>query len=74
MTPIVHGLQEEFEGRATVLRLDAARPENGRLQQSYGLRGHPTFAILDGEGRVVERLTGLQPAERLRAVLTAVAG
>jgi thioredoxin-like negative regulator of GroEL len=72
MTPIVHGLETEFVGRANVLRLDANETENARVQQGYGLRGHPTFAVLDENGRVTQSFIGPQPESVLRAALEAV--
>lgn len=73
MTPIVHGLRKEFAGQVEVLELDVYDKANARLQQDYGLRGHPSFAVLDANGRVVQTFSGAQPAELLRAALTAVA-
>ena len=71
--PIVHGLETEFAGRAVVLRLDANDPANAQLQQTYALRGHPTFAVLDRNGRVVQTFTGPQPESLLRDALDAAA-
>ena len=72
MTPIVNGLEEEFEGEITVARLNAAEPENVALQRGFGLRGHPAFAILDENGRTAQTFFGPQSEETLRAALTAV--
>ncbi|HID50544.1 MAG TPA: hypothetical protein EYP41_00705 [Anaerolineae bacterium] len=72
MTPIVNGLEEEFDAEITVVRLNAAEPENVELQQGFGLRGHPAFAILDENGRTTETFFGPQSEETLRAALTAV--
>ena len=69
MLPIVNGLEEEFSGELTVLRLDAAEPENTRLMQEYGLRSHPSFVALDKNGRVIQAFVGPQSEEVLRAVI-----
>ena len=74
MMPIVDGLNEEFEGQVSVLRLDAAQPTNAKLQTEYSLRGHPAFAVLDSEGRVTQRLFGPQTEGVLRQSMEAVAG
>lgn len=71
--PIVDGLEEEFEGRVAVSRLDAAVPENARLQTQYGVRGHPSFVLLDGDGRVVLSFLGPQEAFVLRVAMAGVA-
>jgi len=69
MLPIVDGLTDEFEGQAMVQQLDAAELENERLQQQYGLRGHPTFVVLDRNGRTVQTFIGPQTAEVLREAI-----
>ena len=63
------GLAQEFAGEISVVKLDAADQANVRLQQSYGLRGHPAFAVIDGEGQLVQTLIGPQPEEVLREAL-----
>ncbi len=73
MTPIVNGLEQEFTGRATVVRLNAADPEHIQLQERYLVRGHPSFVILDANGEAVQTFVGAQPAETLSAALEAVA-
>jgi len=73
MTPIVNGLESEFAGRAAVLQPDANIAENAKLQQQYGMRGHPTFVVLDENGRSVQTFIGPQTEEVLYKALTAVA-
>ena len=72
MMPIVNGLEDEFKGQFTILRLDANVPANERLQASYGMRGHPTFLVLDEAGGVAAQFFGLQSVEILREAMTAV--
>lgn len=72
MTPIVDGLEAEFDGQVAVVRLNANEAANAQIQLAYGLRGHPTFAILDQNGTVVQRFTGPQTAETLREAIAAV--
>ncbi|MEN8197852.1 MAG: hypothetical protein ABFS30_15280 [Pseudomonadota bacterium] len=72
MMPIVDGLEVEFSGEIEVVRLDGAAPADERLALSLGLRGHPSFAILDAEGRVASRLYGPQPADVLRSAMAEV--
>ena len=73
MTPIVNGLERDFEGRAAVLQLDANIADNAQLQQQYGMRGHPTFVVLDEDGRSVQTFIGTQTEEVLHEALTAAA-
>jgi thioredoxin-like negative regulator of GroEL len=72
MSPIVDGLESDFAGQVRVLQLDANEIENAQLQQQYGLRGHPTFALLDPSGRPVQTFVGPQTEEILREAITAV--
>jgi hypothetical protein len=72
MMPIVDGLEREFEGRLTVVRLDANVPANEQLQLTYGMRGHPTFLVLNETGDVSAQFIGRQTAETLREAMTAV--
>ena len=69
MAPIVDGLSDEFEGRANVLQLNAAEQANEELQARYNVRGHPSFVVLNGDGRVVQRYFGPQAEAVLRQAL-----
>ncbi len=73
MTPIVNGLESDFEGRAAVVQLDANEADNAELQQEYGMRGHPTFVVLDVNGHPAKTFIGPQTEEVLHEALTAVA-
>jgi hypothetical protein len=72
MTPIVDGIEAEFEGQVAVIRLNAEGAERAELMTRYGLRGHPSFAVLNEQSEVTERFTGPQTAETLRKAMTAV--
>ena len=69
MMPIVNGLEDELGAQINVVRLNAAESDVVALQSQYGLRGHPSFAVLDEGGNVVERYFGPQSAETLREAL-----
>ena len=73
MMPIVDGLAREFMDQAAVLQLDANETENARLQQQFGVRGHPSFVVLDGNGRALQTFIGPQTAEILHEALAAAA-
>lgn len=73
MMPIVDGLDVEFEGEVSVYQLDSGQPTNAELQNQWGVRGHPSFAILDHNGRVVQRFFGPQPEAILRQAIEGVA-
>ena len=69
MMPIVNGLEEEFNNEIVVQRLDASETENIELMQEYGVRGHPSFVLLDENGRVVQTFFGPQDEATLRAAI-----
>jgi thioredoxin-like negative regulator of GroEL len=69
MEPIVNGLEQEFSGQLQVMRLDADDPVNEQLMQDLGLRGHPSFAVIDAQGNITARFFGPQSAETLREAL-----
>lgn len=72
MMPIVDRLEVAFEGQAPIVRLDAGQPANLDLQDQLGFRGHPSFAILGGDGRVAERFFGPQSEGILRQSMEAI--
>jgi thioredoxin-like negative regulator of GroEL len=65
----VDGIEQEFSGKAEIIRLNADEPENERIQQAYGVRGHPSVVIVDQDGQVTERFLGAVPAESLQQAL-----
>ena len=74
MTPIVNRLGEEFRDQVAVVRLDVGQKANAELQIQYNLSGHPSFAVLDGDGLVVQRFFGPQAEGVLRQAMLSVAG
>lgn len=66
-------LGEEFEDLVAVVQLNAGQMANADLQSQYDLRGHPSFAVLDGDGQVVQRLFGPQAEDVLRQAMLSVA-
>jgi len=65
----VDGLESEFTGEINFYRLNVEIPANEQIQQSYGLRGHPSAVILSKDGVVVKRYFGAETAVILRPVL-----
>ena len=73
MSPIVNRLEDEFQGKVFVQRLDVGMREGLQIQENLGLRGHPAFAILDSNGVLVARYFGIVEEENLRQALESVA-
>lgn len=63
------GLEAEYGEQVNFVRLNVEIPANERIQQSYGLRGHPAVAILDADGAMVQGVFGAETAENLRLIL-----
>lgn len=72
MTPIVNGLADDYADTLNVYRLNAAEPDVLALQQQYGVRGHPSFALLDSDGMVMQRFLGPQDEQLLREAIEAL--
>lgn len=69
MTPIVNGLEQEYEGQTAFVRLNVIEPDALALQAGYGQRGHPSFVVLDAEGQATASFIGPQPVEKLREAI-----
>ncbi|MBX3011784.1 MAG: thioredoxin [Caldilineaceae bacterium] len=67
IAPTVEQLAQEFQGRAIVGKLNV--DENPRIAQSYQIMGIPALYIFK-QGRVVDKLVGVQPAAVLQQRLT----
>jgi len=72
--------EKENEWRDFVARkkMDWAqyRDGDGKIRQAFGIRSFPTYLVIDGDGVIRERMTGLNPQEtvvhRLKATLGAM--
>jgi hypothetical protein len=71
MQPIVNGLEPEFEDQIAFQHVDANSEAGRRAMSAYGLRGHPSYAIVDVDGSVRWTAAGQLPAEQLRQALIA---
>ena len=69
MTPIVDGLEEQYQGRIAFQRIDANREDGPAIIRDHNILGHPAILIVDQAGQEVKRLLGPQPAEALEALL-----
>ena len=59
-------LEGKYGTQITFIRLNAVESNNADIQQGFGLRGHPTVAIIDADGHVAAKFIGEQSAETLR--------
>jgi thioredoxin 1 len=66
IAPTIEQLAREFSGRATIAKLNV--DENPRVASQYGIQSIPAIFVFRN-GKVVERLIGVQPATALRQAL-----
>jgi thioredoxin 1 len=68
LAPTIEAIAEQFDGRADVAKLDI--DQNPETAAAHGIRSIPTVLIFRG-GRLVDRITGLQPRARYERALEA---
>ena len=66
LAPTVDALAQEFDGRATVAKLDV--DENPNVPGRYAVRGIPTL-LLFKDGELVEQLVGLKAKEEIASAI-----
>jgi len=59
--PSVDGLERDTQGRLNVVRVDIQSPAAELVIARYGVRGTPTYILVDGDGREVWRQVGGSP-------------
>jgi thioredoxin 1 len=68
LAPTIEAIAEQFDGRADVAKLDI--DQNPETAAAHGIRSIPTVLIFR-DGRVVDRISGLQPRARYERALEA---
>lgn len=69
MKPVVDRLEEQTQGRLTIIRLDIHDPVGRQIAAEYGFQYTPTFVFLDAEGQEQWRSVGSLEVERVLASL-----
>lgn len=59
--PAVDALERDLRGRVNVVRVDVEAPAAALVQRRYGLRGTPTYVLVDGAGNERWRQVGGSP-------------
>jgi hypothetical protein len=72
MAPIVHGLENEYQGKINFIYLDIDDVENNPYKRELGYRIQPHFFLLDEEGKVLQQWLGRVPQEELRSAFNQV--
>ncbi|MEW5938778.1 MAG: hypothetical protein AB1750_03890 [Chloroflexota bacterium] len=66
MKPIVDGIEQEFEGRLLVIRLNIQETVGRELAPVYGFEFTPTFIFFDAQGVELWREIGNLDVEKVR--------
>ena len=64
MKPVVDGLEVDYGERVLFVQLDAENAGRDAFV-AFGLRGHPSFVIIDTTGKVLWKSIGEQPRGQL---------
>lgn len=67
--PVVDGVEREWQGRMSVIRLDIQEPSGRTLSQEMGALYTPTFILFDSRGRELLRSVGRLDPDGLRQAL-----
>jgi len=65
MEPVVNGLEEDFDAQVEFRRIDANSTDGQEIFQSFSLRGHPSYVILNPNADVLWLGLGEQPQDFL---------
>ena len=63
-----------MQGQAQVLRLDVTDEVGGQLALRYGVRGVPTFLLLDGAGDVMMVQVGMPDRAEIISAVEGLSG
>ncbi len=74
MQPIVNGLEDEFVGQLAFEQRDANTEVGQASIRAYGLRGHPSYAIVTPEGEALWQFMGSLSADTLRQQISRYGG
>lgn len=66
MAPIVHGLKNEYSDQMVFTFLDIDNPETKAWMEELIYVGRPFYVLLDAEGNVLYKWSGVVPEEDLR--------
>jgi len=68
--PIVNGIEKDLQGRAEVVRLNVISKLGRELAGRYGVAGVPTTLVLNHDGAIAYRHTGIPSRKRVVAEVT----
>jgi thioredoxin-like negative regulator of GroEL len=69
MTPIVDGIEQQYEKQIVVKRINADVGDGPAIVRDYRIPGHPTTLIFNRSGQEMQRFLGPQSREVIQEVL-----
>jgi thioredoxin 2 len=63
---LLEKIQQEYEGRLELVKIDADAPENEELMRKYDVRSIPTLVLINGD-EVIGRMVGAKSESELKA-------
>lgn len=69
MAPVVHGLEQQYEGRVDFVYLDVSDPHNKTATTRLGFKSTPHFFFLRPDGVTVEMIQGVVSRDSLVGAL-----
>jgi hypothetical protein len=65
MEPVVNGLEQNFQDSVEFRHINANTPVGKAVYQTYRLRGHPAYVLLNPKGEVIWSSLGEQSEQSL---------
>lgn len=72
MRPVVNGLRQQYGNQLKFADLDFNDNRNQSLKDRFRVVGHPSFVLVDGQGKLVKRWLGIVAASELEKELKQV--
>jgi len=69
MAPVVHGLEQRWDGRVAFVYLDIDDPRTDEFKRQLGYLYQPHLFLLDGEGEILQQWVGFVEGAQLEAAL-----
>ena len=74
MQPIVNGLEVEYDGQIEFRRINAITDQGVEIYNFFGLRGHPSYVLLNPAGEILWQGLGEQPEDSIKLSLEKAIG
>ena len=69
MAPVVHGLEDKWQGRVTFIYLDIDDPQTTAFKRQLGYQYQPHLFLFDGNGNLITQWVGFVDGQTLQQAL-----